>query len=71
MEEPFPTVTLSIDPTWEPIGGSILQPDGSVTDFRGYMELAAALQRVREQALTASRAPGARSGSPQGPGVPS
>lgn len=40
-------LTLSIDPRSDPIAGSISFPDGSSTSFSGYMELAAALERLR------------------------
>ena len=55
MPEPGPTLTLSLDPTSEPIAGSIRKPDGTAIAFSGYMELAAALERLREQAAAQSR----------------
>lgn len=55
MEVSNPTLTLSIDADSEPIAGSIGLPDGSTMPFSGYMELAAALEKIRAKTLTDER----------------
>lgn len=45
-------LTVTIETGSDPIAGRLALPDGSSTPFEGYVELIAALERLRESAPT-------------------
>lgn len=51
MEDEQAELTVTIESGSDPIAGRLALPNGSSTPFEGYVELIAALERLRGEAL--------------------